>query len=182
MLRVATSAVALLGVALALASLTGLDRAWLGREFMLVTSGSMSPAISPGDIVIVRSGAPRAVQVAVGDVITFRGPVGAGLVTHRVAAVRDDDTGDPVWVTKGDANGSVDAEVITSDRLMGRVESVLPSGRLLVAMGSARVAVPVIVAVVLLEAALIVRPRSAVKTNDPAEKEKEAITQGGNSS
>ena len=181
-LRVATCAVALLGVALALGSLTGLNRAWLGREFMLITSGSMSPAISPGDIVLVRAATADDEPVAVGDVITFQRSGSTHPVTHRVTAVRSDGTGTPLWVTKGDANASVDAAAVVPDELVGRVESVLPSGRLLVAMGNVRVAVPVVLAVVLLETALIVRPRSAVETNDPAEEDKEAITQGGNSS
>ena len=178
LLRLATATVAVLGAALAVAALTGLDRSWLGREFMLVTSGSMSPALSPGDVVVVRTDPVPGDGIEVGEVITFRPRSGTTAVTHRVVDIRFDAVGDVSYVTKGDANRDADTVTVTDREIVGQVESVLPSGRLLTAMTDPRIAVPVVLAVLLLEAALIVRPGPAVATNDPTEKEK-AITQGG---
>lgn len=109
-MRVATSAVALLGVALALASLTGLDRAWLGREFMLVTSGSMSPAISPGDIVIVRSGwTQRSLAAASPGGVPLAWAVADRFVVQAatVASPTWQQSGTPVsrWIYAGSAFG-----------------------------------------------------------------------------
>ena len=176
-LRLATAAVAVLGVALAVGAVTGLDRSWLGREFMLVASGSMSPALSPGDVVVVRTESAPGDGVEVGEVITFRPRSGATAVTHRVVDIRSDTAGDVSYVTKGDANREADTVTVTDREIVGQVESVLPSGRLLTAMTDPRIAVPVVLAVLLLETALIVRPGPAVATNDPTEKKK-AITQG----
>lgn len=174
-LRLVTSAAALLGAVLAVAAVTGLDRSWLGREFMLVTSGSMSPTLSPGDIVVVRTDRSPGEPVDVGEVITFRPRRGGTAVTHRVVAVRAESGGETSYVTRGDANDGPDRTAVSKSELIGPVESVLPAGRLLTAMTEPRTAVPVVLAVVLLETALIVRPRPAAATNDPAEKE-EAIT------
>lgn len=178
LLRLATATVAVLGAVLAVAALTGLDRSWLGREFMLVTSGSMSPALSPGDVVVVRTDPVPGDRVEVGDVITFRPRRGGTAVTHRVVDVRPGAAGEMSYVTKGDANRVVDTVAVTDSEIVGQVESVLPAGRLLTAMTDPRIAVPVVLAVLLLEAALIVRPGPAVATNDPAEKRK-ANTPGG---
>ena len=180
LLRLATSAVAVLGAALAVGAVTGLDRSWLGREFMLVTSGSMSPALSPGDVVVVRTDPVPGDRVEVGEVITFTPRSGTTAVTHRVVDIRSDAAGGVSYVTKGDANRDADAGTVTDREIVGQVESVLPSGHLLTAMTDPRTAVPVVLAVLLLEAALIVRPGPAVATNDPTEKQKKkAITQGG---
>jgi len=179
LLRFATAAIAVLAAVLAAAALTGLDRTLLGREFMLVTSGSMSPALSAGDIVVVRIGRESGAQVDIGEVITFRRAAGGTAVTHRVVAVRSDRMGRVSYVTKGDANAGSDLTAVTAGEVVGRVESVLPTGHLLAAMTEPRTAVPVVLAVVLLETALIVRPRHSAETNDPTQQQK-AITQGGN--
>ncbi|MEY4364690.1 MAG: hypothetical protein RLZZ305_34 [Actinomycetota bacterium] len=143
--------------------LFGIDRAVLGREVLLVASGSMSPAIAVGDIVVV--GTDHRAPLA-GDVITFRGSSGP-LVTHRVVSVGTDRTGSPVYSTKGDANEDADPTPVPLASVVGTVESVVPTGRVLSAMTDPAVAVPVVLAVLLAESALIVRPRRADGTNDP---------------
>ena len=67
-----------------------------------VLSGSMQPAFSPGDVIVVRPQPMR--DVRVGQVISFQAPVGARQVeTHRVIRVlRGGDH--PLVQTKGDAN------------------------------------------------------------------------------
>jgi signal peptidase len=70
-------------------------------------TGSMSPTINPGDVVI--SVPEPAAQVAVGDVLTYAIPVGDRRVeTHRVTEVGHDAAGRTTIVTKGDANAAAD--------------------------------------------------------------------------
>jgi signal peptidase len=82
----------------------------------VVLSGSMEPALSPGDVVIVDASAP----VRVGDVITYAAGAGAP-TTHRVVG-----TVDGGYETKGDANENVDAGVVAPDATLGRVVLVIP--------------------------------------------------------
>jgi signal peptidase len=78
-----------------------------GYRTVTMLTGSMSPMINPGDVVI---SVPKAVErVAVGDVLTYATPVGDRRVeTHRVTEVGHDAAGRTTIVTKGDANAAVD--------------------------------------------------------------------------
>lgn len=88
----------------------------VGWSPVVVTSGSMSPTIRPGDIVVAAppSDDPR-------GVVVFEGANG-GLVTHRVDAVLDDGR----LRTKGDANAVPDSELLTHDRVMGEGRLLVP--------------------------------------------------------
>ena len=104
--RIATvTAVAV--TALALATLTlGLVGGRFGYRAVFMTTGSMRPAIAPGDLVILRPVDPTSIRV--GDVITFQAPVGRHeLVTHRVVAMTTSAQG-PEFKTRGDANQVAD--------------------------------------------------------------------------
>ena len=77
-------------------------------------TGSMSPGINPGDVVV--SVPKPADQVAVGDVISYHIPVQDHRVeTHRVINVTHDADGRLAVVTKGDANNGADPWVATLD-------------------------------------------------------------------
>ena len=73
---------------------------------LTVLSGSMRPAFSPGDLILVRPEPMR--DVRVGQAISFRVPVGAHQVeTHRVIRlVRGGNH--PIVQTQGDANNHRD--------------------------------------------------------------------------
>jgi len=89
----------------------------VGADYgFVVLSGSMEPALSPGDVVIVDASVP----VRVGDIITYAAGAGAP-TTHRVVG-----TADGGYETKGDANENVDAGVVTPDTMLGRVVLVIP--------------------------------------------------------
>jgi signal peptidase I len=87
-------------------------------------SGSMEPAISPGDVVVDEQIAPS--EARVGDVVTFRDPEDQGkLLTHRVVAVRR--AGSHFWfVTKGDANDSRERWRVATGGEIGRVLYTVP--------------------------------------------------------
>jgi signal peptidase len=90
----------------------------------VVLSGSMEPAISPGDVVVVD--AVPADAIAVGDVITFRSPGSDVPVTHRVIDVTEGPEGQRAFVTQGDANEDPDLRTVTGDAVVGRVIVTMP--------------------------------------------------------
>ena len=99
------SASCIAGAALLLA-LAVLVPALLGYQRYVITSGSMTGTYDRGSLVfdkVVPTSSLRA-----GDVITFRPPGHAGLVTHRIHTLTSVD-GKRVLTTKGDANRVPDA-------------------------------------------------------------------------
>jgi len=134
-----------------------------GYRSFTVRSGSMTPAIETGDVVVTRSISPLSARV--GDVVTFVDPEGTGkLFSHRVQAVRA--LGDEVaFVTRGDANTSTEHWRVPAGGSIGRVAYRIPKiGYALswVDSAPARLALIAIPALLLLWAALvrIWRPQS----------------------
>lgn len=89
----------------------------------VVLTGSMEPAINPGDSVIVDEVAPEAVRA--GDVVTFRDGADDPPVTHRVVEVVAVD-GEVRYRTAGDNNDNVDAGLVHPDDLIGKVWFTIP--------------------------------------------------------
>lgn len=80
---------------------------FLPYRALIVRSGSMSPTIPTGSVAFYRQ--EQGSQVRVGQVILFSEPGDPSVwITHRVVRVEVDPTG-RFFVTKGDANKSVDA-------------------------------------------------------------------------
>jgi signal peptidase I len=96
----------LLGAAALILAVAVLVPALLGYQRYVITSGSMTGSYDRGSLVFDRV-VPTA-SLRAGDVITFRPPGHAGLVTHRIASVRTA-AGRRVFTTKGDANRVADA-------------------------------------------------------------------------
>ncbi|WP_436521661.1 signal peptidase I [Actinoplanes sp. HUAS TT8] len=85
-----------------------------GWSLSVVASGSMSPAVEPGDVVLTAP--PPAERLRVGAVIRFRPANRAGrAVLHRIARI--DAQGR--LVTKGDANRVADAEPVPPGAVTG---------------------------------------------------------------
>lgn len=116
----AVGALLLVGIVLPFVA-TGMPAVVGAEHSYVVLSGSMEPAIEPGDAVLVDSVDPSTIER--GDVITYRR--GAGPVTHRVVEVRTRD-GERAFRTKGDANEEPDPQLVPADRVVGRVLFVLP--------------------------------------------------------
>jgi signal peptidase len=98
----------------------GADRSYV------VLSGSMEPAISAGDAIIVDRVDPR--TIAVGDVITYRTSDEGVPTTHRVVGVIDRTESGPTLAfrTQGDANEDPDVAAIRPEQVIGTVVLVLP--------------------------------------------------------
>lgn len=98
-------------------------RALFGWESLLVTSGSMVPAMHPGDVVIIEPAVPGEAFDAP-TVITFEDP-DRGLVTHRIVAAERAPDGEVRYTTKGDANRVAESGTVGHRDVRGSVRSVL---------------------------------------------------------
>lgn len=87
----------------------------------VIITGSMSPAIQPGDVAIVKRITPE--EVRVGDVIQFREE--HIRIAHRVVAIEEEDNR-PVFRTKGDANENVDTDPVLPEQVVGKIVYVVP--------------------------------------------------------
>jgi signal peptidase I len=92
----------------------------LGWTSSVITSDSMAPGIRRGDVVIASPLEPSAITS--GTVVLFEDTQKRGLVTHRVIGVNADGS----YRTKGDANMLADSTPLTSDRIVGEGQVLLP--------------------------------------------------------
>jgi len=91
-------------------------------KIMIVQSGSMAPAIKMGSVVMVKP----ADDYKIGDVITF-GPYTRtkAPTSHRIYDIKVEG-GNPVYITKGDANNAPDAREIKQSDILGKVLFSVP--------------------------------------------------------
>jgi signal peptidase len=104
-------------VVYALPSVVGAEHSFV------VLSGSMEPAMSPGDVVVDGVGPAN---VEEGDVITFVTSESEPPTTHRVIDVVETNDGGRAFRTKGDANEDPDQELVEPQQVIGGVAFVIP--------------------------------------------------------
>lgn len=91
----------------------------LDYKVLSVLSGSMEPAISTGDVIIVEPLKPEQ-EIREGDVITFRAPDAPDmLITHRVIGIVSVNGEPAAYVTKGDANDAPDLTPVQRFQIVG---------------------------------------------------------------
>jgi signal peptidase len=96
----------------------------LGDRSLVVRSGSMTPAIRTGDVVVVRPIAPAVAKV--GDIVTFQDPDGSGrLLVHRVRAVVGHGKRFS-FTTQGDANSTQEHWQVAAGGTIGSVVYRVP--------------------------------------------------------
>jgi signal peptidase I len=97
-----------------------------GYQTMTMLTGSMSPLINPGDIVVTTP--VPANEIRAGDIITYHIPVEDQRVeTHRVTEVTANPDGSITVQTKGDANNGVDPWLATiSSETVDRHAATIP--------------------------------------------------------
>lgn len=83
-----------------------------GYSFFNVATGSMEPAISQNDIIVVE----KTDKYEVGDIVTFEKD--GNFITHRIVLINDD-----LITTKGDANNASDVS-IKKDLIIGKVTKI----------------------------------------------------------
>jgi signal peptidase len=98
-------------------------------KFLNVLSGSMSPIMNTGDLIVVTPVDPENIEV--GDIIAHEDPDRREnvIITHRVVEIieEDDEEGDLSFRTKGDANEDVDIYTVDASDLVGKAAFVIPS-------------------------------------------------------
>ena len=110
------TAIALIGV-IAVWSTTGL----LGFTPTVIASGSMQPALNPGDMAIIIKTPAEAIKV--GDIIQYQPSSGSPTI-HRV--IDKYKAGGQLWfITKGDANNVPD-DPINERQVMGKLVFTIP--------------------------------------------------------
>lgn len=96
----------------------------LGMRTYVVESGSMTPTIRTGDLVVSEQIQPAEAQI--GDIVMFKDPDGSGkLISHRVRAIRLRG-GRAYFVTRGDANTGFEHWNVPADGTIGQVVYRLP--------------------------------------------------------
>lgn len=96
----------------------------LGQRAVVVLSGSMEPVFSPGDVLIERG--LQASEVEIGQIVTFEEPGTDRQVTHRVRRI-EARKGRLVFVTKGDADNSVQRWSIAAGGTLGQPTRAIPA-------------------------------------------------------
>jgi signal peptidase len=90
-----------------------------------VMSGSMSPTLKPGDLILVKQTDPATVEVD--DIVTVK--YETGVFTHRVFEKKFED-GVYLFKTKGDANEDPDPVWLNTSQIMGKTVFIIPLGHL----------------------------------------------------
>ena len=84
-------------------------------DFFIVTSGSMKPTIDVGSVVVIDTNS----IVQNNDIITFT--MKDSIITHRLVDISNDE-----YITKGDANETIDPSYIKKDDIIGKVILAIP--------------------------------------------------------
>ena len=93
-----------------------------GFSVLQVTSGSMEPEIPVGGIVIVHKVKPDSLKV--GDVISFYSndvDISGKVNTHRIIEIKQSESGEKIFRTKGDANEYADTAAVFEIDLVGKM-------------------------------------------------------------
>jgi len=99
---------------------TGNSKAIFGMRSFIILTGSMEPTIPVGSVVYVKT----APTYDVGDIIAFTNKSGQ-TVTHRLAGTETKNN-IKYLKTKGDANKSEDADLLTQDKVIGKTVLSVP--------------------------------------------------------
>jgi len=113
------------GIILVIASLTALSSFSTPLEFKIfvVESGSMSPVIQQGSLIIVK---PE-IGYKKGDIITFKKNAEVNIkergatTTHRIIKIDKDS-----FITKGDVNKTKDQKPVRKDLVLGKLFLTIP--------------------------------------------------------
>lgn len=100
-----------------------------GHPVMTVLSGSMTPAIKTGDLIVDnRVGAKQATHLKVGQIASFYdSTTSKTVITHRVVGLTIVN-GEVAYTTKGDANQSADLVPRPASDVIGTFDYAIPRG------------------------------------------------------
>lgn len=92
----------------------------------VIVSGSMEPIIKVRDAVVVRRCEEN--EIEIGDVVTYRSMDESYygiLITHRVVNI-EMQNGEKLFITKGDANETIDRSPVKFSQIQGKVAMRIP--------------------------------------------------------
>lgn len=92
----------------------------IGLTPYAVISGSMAPKYPVGSLIYVEKTAPE--RISIGDPITFVLNERLMVATHRVVDIREDGS----FITKGDANDTLDGTPVHPENLLGKPQFSIP--------------------------------------------------------
>ena len=104
---------------------TGGNTTIFGYSVYRVSSGSMEPELSIGDVILSKKIDTKTLEI--GDIITYNGTEGsyAGkVITHRIEDIQEVN-GHRLFSTKGDANPEIDP-IVYEDQILGIMEFKVP--------------------------------------------------------
>lgn len=100
----------------------------------VIISGSMSPEIEVGDVVLIQRMHPT--EIELGDIVIYN--AGNVRITHRVIEIKEDARGLPLFITQGDANARPDSSPVEAEQVLGKVINIVPRiGRITIWLRSA---------------------------------------------
>ena len=92
----------------------------IGLTPYAVVSGSMEPRYPVGSLIYVKHMEPE--EISIGDPITFVMNESLMVATHRVVAINAEGS----FITKGDANETVDGSPVHPNNLLGEPQFAIP--------------------------------------------------------
>ena len=90
---------------------------------IVIASGSMTPSLYKGDVVIVEKVHNNYDLLELDDIIAYK--YNGIIVVHRISKIVNIE-GEKIFYTKGDANNSIDNYKITKDMIIGEVNKKVP--------------------------------------------------------
>jgi signal peptidase I len=105
-----------------------------GHPVMTMLSGSMTPVIRTGDMIVDNPvTATQAQHLQVGQIVSYReAPGSTAIITHRIIAVHDQN-GQVSYITKGDANNAADTPARPASDVVGVYAHDIPRAGYLLA-------------------------------------------------
>lgn len=100
--------------------ITGMEPEIFNHKMYYVESGSMSPTIKVGSLIVVEE--KDAEDINISDIVTFKTENGT-VVTHRLVNIIN---GGEDYVMKGDANSTNDPNTLKKENIIGRVMLTIP--------------------------------------------------------
>ncbi len=96
-----------------------------GYELYVVESGSMSPTLKVGSVILAKKPSDAG-ALNINDIVTFK-RIDGSIITHRIIGVLKDETGTVRYRTKGDNPvNSPDPELLDQDRVIAILVTKVP--------------------------------------------------------
>ncbi len=115
----------LLAVMLLVLAVTVVIPRLTGSTPYTVLTSSMKPSYPPGSLVVIKPA--DAAELQVGTAVLYQIRSGEpDVITHRIVATRQSGGGDTTYITRGDNNGSDDADPVKIEQIRGKVWYSVP--------------------------------------------------------